>query len=306
MSDFLIIYGSLRSGTTMLRLMLNAHSRLTCPGETDFLVDDLDVEADRYDRAALEASRIYRASRAEMPADLDGKAATAAMIAQLHGGAPGPLMLMQHRELTKMIRLFPDVRVIHMLRDPRDVARSAIGMGWAGHVYYGAETWLKTERGWDEAAPLLKPEQVHEVKYEDLVRDPEGELSAICAFAGEAFEPGMLSYHASTSYEAPDVKLIEQWRRKQTPRELGLVEPLFGAMAAARGYEPSGCPAIHPGPVEKARLWLDNKLSIWKTRFRRYGYVDPLVYAIAGKLGLKGPEGAARRRIDAKAIEQLK
>lgn len=306
MTDFVIIYGSLRSGTTMLRLMLDAHSRLTCPGETDFLVDHIDVDADRYDREALEASRIYRASRASIPSDREGKAATEAMVAQLRGDAEGPLLLMQHRALRTMLRLFPDAKVVHMLRDPRDVARSAIGMGWAGNVYYGAETWLKTERGWDEAAPLLKPGQVHEVKYEDLVRAPERELAAICEFVGEAFEPAMLSYASSTTYEAPDVSLIEQWRRKQSPRELGLLEPLIGEMAAARGYAPSGADPIAPGPLARLGLWLDNKTSIWRMRVRRYGLLDPLVFAAAGRLGLRGPMRAAQRRIDEKAIAQLK
>lgn len=306
MRDFIIIYGSLRSGTTMLRLMLDAHSRIACPGETDFLVDHIDVAADRYDREALEASRIYRASHASIPADVDGKAATEAMIAQLGGDAAGPLMLMQHRGLRTMLRLFPDAKVVHMLRDPRDVARSAIGMGWAGNVYFGAETWLKTEREWDAAAPLLKPGQVHEVKYEDLVRDPAKELAAICAFAGETYEPAMLGYHASTTYAAPDVKLIEQWRRKQSPRELGLLEPLIGEMAAARGYAPSGVEPIAPGPLARAALLIDDKLSVWRWRIGRYGLIDPLVFAAAGRLGLHGTMRAAQRRIDAKTIAQLK
>lgn len=306
MSDFAIIYGSLRSGTTMLRLMLDAHSRIACPGETDFLVDHIDPAAGAYDRAALAANRIYRASRADMPAGLDGAAAARAMIGQLRGDAAGPLMLMHHRRLDRLLDLFPDAPVIHMVRDPRDVARSAIGMGWAGNTYYGAETWLTTERDWDAAAGRLRPGQVHDVKYEELVRDPAAALGAICAFVGEAFEPAMLTYHENTTYEAPDVGLIEQWRRKQTPRDLGLTEPLFGDRLTARGYEPSGHPPITPSAAEARRLWLENKRAIWRFRFSRYGVADPLTVAVAGKLGLVGLQRLAQRRIDAKVAQQVK
>ena len=60
------VYGALRSGTTLLRLMLDAHSRLSCPGETDFLFDHLRMQSDPpvYDEEALERNRIYRAHRA--------------------------------------------------------------------------------------------------------------------------------------------------------------------------------------------------------------------------------------------------
>ena len=55
MPDAVILYGALRSGTTMLRLMLDAHPALSCPGESDFLFDHLRAEADtwRYDRRKM-------------------------------------------------------------------------------------------------------------------------------------------------------------------------------------------------------------------------------------------------------------
>src|SRR6056297_1046670 len=56
------VYGALRSGTTLLRLMLDAHPSLSCPGETDFLFDHLSITDDGplLDEEALEQDRIYR------------------------------------------------------------------------------------------------------------------------------------------------------------------------------------------------------------------------------------------------------
>lgn len=40
--------------------------------------------------------------------------------------------------------------------------------------------------------------QILEVKYEELVTDPEGVVRRICAFLGEAYEPAMLDWHGRT------------------------------------------------------------------------------------------------------------
>jgi hypothetical protein len=71
-----------------------------------------------------------------------------------------------------------------MLRDPRDVGRSSIGMGWAGNSYYGIDHWLFSEREWDEAAPDLRPTNVMELRYEALFHDIDPELHRVCAFIG--------------------------------------------------------------------------------------------------------------------------
>ncbi|WP_425596530.1 sulfotransferase, partial [Roseobacter litoralis] len=36
-----VLYGALRSGTTLVRLILDAHPDICCPGERDFMVDSL-------------------------------------------------------------------------------------------------------------------------------------------------------------------------------------------------------------------------------------------------------------------------
>jgi len=44
-----------------------------------------------------------------------------------------------HRKFDKLLMIWPDAKFIHVVRDPRDVARSVVKMGRVGHVYYGAD-----------------------------------------------------------------------------------------------------------------------------------------------------------------------
>ena len=303
------MFGSLRSGTTLLRLMLDGHPRLVCPGETDFLSDHLIPAGDggwRYDLEALAADRTFQDSRARLPETDEALPAFASMVADLRGPSGQCLVLVLHRGLDRLLQLEPDIPVLHLLRDPRDVARSAIGMGWAGNVYHGADTWLVTETEWERVAPGLRPGQSLEVRYEMLVRKTEDVLGAICAFLGAEYDPEMLDYPDKSTYAPIDASLAEQWRSRQTPRELGLIEPLFDDLMIKRGYEPSGHPPIRPGPVERLRLRTEHSASVWRRRIARYGLRDPLVVSVCGKLGLPRLARPAQKRMDIITRRHLK
>lgn len=137
----------------------------------------------------------------------------------------------------------------NLLRDPRDVARSSIGMGWAGDVYHGAKHWVKTEGDWAACTPHLSTNQVLTVRYEDLVQDPQAELTRICTFADVKYQPAMLEYDIASTYSKPDMSRINQWKRKLSSHELGLIEGRVGDLLAASGYESSGvAPKILSAP----------------------------------------------------------
>lgn len=301
------VYGALRSGTTLLRLMLDAHPRLSCPGETDFIFDHLRGTGPkaRYDDAALERDRIYRAHRAlyaDRPLD---KLTPDALIARI-AGADNIAVLMLHRRISRALALYPDLRIIHFLRDPRDVARSSIGMGWAGNVYYGIDHWLDTETDWARIAPGLPPGQVLTIHYETLIGAPEDTLRNICGFLGVAYTPAMLEYDKTSTYDKPSKDLTVQWKRKQTPHEIGLVEAKIGPLLTATGYQPSGFAPHHPSGFEKLGLMLNNKRRHWTRRIQRYGLIDPVIVALARKLRAPGLSANAQRRIDAEDIKRLK
>jgi len=303
------VFGSMRAGTTVFRLMLNAHDAISNPGEVDFLFDHLVRNASgawAYDLPGLRENRIFRSQALEIPEGLDGMALLDSFLAQLQAKGDGIFTLNIHRGISHVAELLPECKVIHMLRDPRDVGRSSIGMGWAGNSYYGIDHWLVTEREWDAAVPNLRPENVMELRYEALFHDIDTELHRVCAFIGVPFQPGMLDYHLSTTYGPPDVKLVEQWKRKATPRELSLLEGKIGDMLTARGYALSGEPLARPVGAEAIRLFCGNKLSKWRRSTSKYGFSTIVMEKLTRWAGLHGVNRIYRRRINAIIQRSLK
>ncbi len=283
------LYGALRSGTTLFRLLLDHHPGLHNPGETDFLLDHIDPDPAhpsgwRYDRAALQEDRVFGACEIPLRAEVQGRDLLAAMIAALAAKASDRrLVLVFHRNAGKLAALLPDAPVLHLLRDPRDVARSSIGMGWAGNSYYGVDHWIATERGWDEA--VISPGRALDVRFEALMADLEAELTRICAFVALDFEPEMLRYHEHSTYGPPNPAIAQKWRQKISPREIARIEAKAGPLMAARGY-PAEMPAGPPGMMERAWLAVEHRVRRWRFNARRYGAALFFGHYAARMLGL--------------------
>ena len=79
----------------------------------------------------LRENRIFRSQALEIPEGLDGLMLLDSFLAQLQAKSDGIFTLNIHRGISHVAELLPECKVIHMLRDPRDVGRSSIGMGWA-------------------------------------------------------------------------------------------------------------------------------------------------------------------------------
>lgn len=308
MKNVIAVYGALRSGTTLLRLMLDGNSNLRCPGETDFLFDHLRLASDGswyYDRKALEHDRIYRAHCQRFGDAPEHALSLEEMVARM-GREGNTVVLMVHRNLDKLLTCFPDIRILHLVRDPRDVARSSVVMGWAGSPYFGIGHWIKTETSWEKGTSEIDAGQILALRYEDLIIRPKEYLTLVCAFAGVSYEPGMLEYDTDTTYSKPDASLIFQWKTKQTPREIGLVEGRLGDLLQIAGYEPSGHPPVFPRGIEKMVLSTQNRLAIWRVRTKRYGFLDPVLVRLAARLRIPALGYGAKLRMGRKAVKYLK
>ena len=294
-----VVYGPLRSGTTMIRLMLNGHPLLSAIGESDFIFDHVRLQGKswEYNISSLNSDRIYQDSPIRINNNLDGRAAAMDMADQIgkyNGGIP---VLMLHRHLSICAHLLPDLKVIRLMRDPRDVARSSVGMGWAGNLFHGLDSWLETERSWRTFSSNYPDVPKHVLRYEDLVTDPQRELEKICNFLGIEYNIEMLSYPSHTTYSAPDTRLAFQWKNNLKKHDIQLVEARAGNLWDDCGYERSGMPLLHLGPVGKKRLWLQNKAAVWRHLFRRHGIISPVARGIGRRFGWGKLERAAANRI---------
>lgn len=297
------VYGALRSGTTLLRLMLDAHPDIICPGETDFLFDHLGADGS-YDAQSMDDDRIWRGYREKQGLSGVPNSLTEAIATLAPNGKQGLMML--HRHLPQILANCPDVRIIHLLRDPRDVARSSIGMGWAGDVYHGVGHWIRTEQEWQNERHRMSDDQVLEVSYEELIRAPEQELTRICTFLGLNYDPAMLDYDQNSTYSKPDASLTEQWKRKLSQKEIGLIEGRIGPLLEQSGYQPSGLPVITLSPAEQRKAKWKNRRARLKVQVERYGIRDMVLFQAGQKLKWPGLSRAARRRMDAQDIKRLK
>ncbi|NDR55242.1 sulfotransferase [Pseudoruegeria sp. M32A2M] len=283
----------------MLRLMLDGHSALSCSGEHDFLFDHLHRRGPdwEYDLDGLRSDRIFLAQDLDLPDVTDGAAALAQLLSQiLAKGQKTCSVLMLHRGLDKAVALMPDAPIIHLLRDPRDVARSWVAMGWHGNPYCAVEGWIATEQLWSTVARDLREAPV-DLRYERLLADPEGELGRCCALLGIDYEQSMLSYDASSTYHAPDPSLAEQWRRKMPLQDLRLVEARLGDLLAARGYSSSGEPPLEVTKTQDIYLNLNDFVGRWRHLIGRYGLL-PVQRGFGRRLNIKSLQTSAQRRMD--------
>lgn len=309
--DGVFVCGAMRSGTTMFRLMLDTHGQIANPGEVDFLFDHLRPDPAhptgwRYDLEALRLDRIFNSKSLTLPEGKEGLDLLADFLAQFQARTPDKrLSFNLHHNLARAVRVLPAAKMIHMLRDPRDVARSSVPMGWAARPYYGIDHWIATEQSWRQAAQIADPDRIHELRYETLFADMETELKAVCAFIGVPYTADMLRYHENSSYAPPDPKLVAQWRHKCTDYDIALVEGKAGDLMAACGYAPTGAGHV-PRGFEALKLKIEQKLYLWRFGMKRYGSTLFWSEKLSRALKLRGANTRIKLRMNDIHQAQLK
>lgn len=285
-----MIVGSPRSGTTLLRFMLDAHPDLAIPPETGFLLleepgttegdemtarerfaaavtqyppdaptwPDFGLSAEAF-RQRLAAVRPFSAAEGfrlfyRMYADRFGK--------RRYGDkTPGYCGHLQAIE-----RLLPEARFVHLVRDGRDVAVSLRPRWFSpGHD-------IATQaRYWRDNVTAARTQgsgcrHYLELRYEDLLHEPEAMLRRVCRFVDLPFHPAMLRYHEHTpdrlqehrdrvrcdgrvvvtheerfrqqerTTHPPDLARIGQWRQALSPEECRQFEDVAGDLLDDLGY----------------------------------------------------------------------
>ena len=305
------LVGAERSGTTLLRLMLSHHPRIDCAPEFEFVVDGLPGDGGAPNLAAyrdmLRLDRVFLAHELAIDDTLDYSALVRSFLGQFAARSAGPIIgATCHRHFDRLEELWPGARYVYLLRDGRDVARSNIGMGWEGNVWYAAGRWRHAVEMWRAMCERLPAERRHEVRYEDLITDPERVLGGICAFLGTQYDAAMMSYDENSTYARPDAKLIHQWKRKLSPRELALLEGRIGGLLRECGYEESGVEPARVGALSKLPLWFDNRCRRFAFARRKYGLWLVLSHFASRALGLRGWRARvtlARNEVDARNLK---
>jgi hypothetical protein len=149
------------------------------------------------------------------------------------------------------------------------------------HVTVAA--WARAVDDARRAAHRLRRDQWHQLRYEDLVADPATELTRLCAFLGEDYDPVMASPSRLASVAVPASKRwhrrthdpvttqrVQSWRTRLTEAEIALCEAALGSRLVACGYQLSGAP--RPPRAEMLRYSiaaLPHRLAPAKRRLTR-------------------------------------
>lgn len=295
------LVGSERSGSTLLTHMLDHHPQIAWALGLEFAVAPLEKPGEWPPLAVyydyLDTNRIFQTSGLRVVPGLGYVELAHDFLAQERRRKGRPLVgATVHRNFDRLTWLFPACRFIHLVRDARDVSRSAIGLGFVGNVWRGAQWWVEAESLWSHLRRQLTDDRVHEVRYESLVREPLETLRRICDFIGVPYSPRMLSYPEDTKYKAPDAALADQWRRDMSAREIRIVEAVAGPLLVARGYALSGLPPLRLGSFEQ--LWLRENDRCRRIRFRigREGIALVAGEFLARRLGWRSAARRLQRR----------
>jgi sulfotransferase family protein len=206
------IVGMTRSGTTLLRLMLDSHPELTIPPETHFIPDligafnrgddtpetilPIFTENRRWGDFGLSEKDLLKALKGVEP--LDKPSYPARVFYQLYAKKQGkkrwgdktPGYATKLRRIQRTLR---EAHFIHMIRDGRDVALSLEQRQTGLTTEQVARRWRhrinRTRRAAKEVPNYI------EVRYEDLVTNPEATLERVCQFLKLDYHPKMLEYH---------------------------------------------------------------------------------------------------------------
>lgn len=281
-----------RSGSTLLRLMLDAHPQLAVP-PPGWLFDlvypylysygDLGQPANLLALAEdmLQAPTVGKWPVKPEPRDLVRAAPRptfAGLYEALHVAYANAEGKQRWGEKTprnafwidEIRALFPDAQFIHIVRDGRDQAIDiSDSLLWPYSVYSGANLWQRYVSAVRESATRLPVDAYFEIRYEDLCAEPETRIRRLCEFLREDFDPRMLAPHETRSARAwsehplhaktaqpISTKFCEMYKHRLPPADVAALEALIGETLKQFGYPLAGIP--RPAPARLAAQWLES------------------------------------------------
>jgi sulfotransferase family protein len=273
MQDPFFIVGNDRSGTTMLRLILDRGPDAAVPPESMFLTDfaaDLDAGEPRDAAATAELMRrVWEHPKVRLwelgtgppavPSGLVGEdayrfiaAAPFEAYAARHGKARwGDKTPHYVHHVDQLLRLWPGARFVVLVRDGRDVALSLKRMPFGPNNAWAAAQWWARGIRAGARAEREHPDAVITVRYEDLAERPADEVRRVCDFLGLSYSDDMLALeHVDPARIVPDqaawfptlfdginTSAVGRWRREMGARDRRIFAALAGAELAQLGYD---------------------------------------------------------------------
>jgi hypothetical protein len=233
----IFVIGCGRSGTTLLRMILDSHPRISCGEETKFLID-LQSIVTRY-WGLLSTYGLERAFWIDhiRRLYLDFQGAYLERRGKARWADKTPTYT---PHLPFIDELFPTAQYVHLLRDGHDVVAShRERWGWRAGARAANSIWVSYVRAARAFGARLPPGRFHELRYEDLVTTPEPTARALFAFLCEDWDPAVLQYQEQAHDTTERHAQFTQARRAESGEQATIYRSRVGAGKASLD------PALH-------------------------------------------------------------
>ena len=270
----LFVVGCGRSGTTMLRLMLDSNPEIAIPNESHFIpafwaIRHRYMRGGRLDAIQLTKDimktrhfRLWKVPQENVLQEIKAldSPTFSEMIhsvflsyAKLHGrirwGDKTPKYVLF---IPLLANLFPDSLFVHLIRDGRNVVLSYLSLPWGpGNIWKAAWKWRRDVTAGRTAGKRLGSSRYLELRYESLVEQPQRVLEKVCDFAGIPYSEKMLEYHRDgserlqwpdgmrfhASSTRPPAVSTRDWRSQMTADHQMCFEAVTGDLLTDLGYE---------------------------------------------------------------------
>jgi hypothetical protein len=252
MNPFVFIVGCPRSGTTLLKRMMNAHRDIAITRETHWITQLLKGEnavspnmpvthalvsrllthkrfirmRGDFTRMRVDQTALERLLALKEPVTF---AQLVTAVFDLYGEGAGKRLVGDKtpryvRHVANLHDLWPEAKFVHLIRDGRDVCSSVLNWDKGNRAVIRMSTWEQdpvstTALWWEQLVRLgredgtaLGPQLYHELRYEALVSEPVKTCEALCAFLGVPYDERMLRFHEGRTRDDPALDAKHAWR----------------------------------------------------------------------------------------------
>ncbi|WP_414588370.1 alpha/beta fold hydrolase [Scytonema sp. PCC 10023] len=262
----IFILSSPRSGSTLLRVMLAGHPSLFSPPELHLLPFNTMREREEQlnlshlgeglQKAFMEIHNLDAAASQGLVRDMEQQNLSIKQVYQRLQESIGPRLLVDKSPSYAVNRailergeaIFANSKYIHLVRHPYPVIESFVrmrmqkmaGLGDENPYQVAEQVWTKSNQNILDFLIQIEPERHHQIRYEELVKEPGETLSRLCDFLNIDFDSALLQpydgdrmtkgvYQSSLSISDPnflkhdsvDSSLGDKWKTIQLPHRLG-------------------------------------------------------------------------------------
>jgi|SRR5690554_3393229 len=311
----LFVIGMPRSGTKLLRAILNNHSKIFIPDIEVVVIPRL---LSRYGVSVLSEEDVNNVIRelkqsvfffyylkksdfnfSNLKNGNSVREILSIMMQELAGSSneydfygdksPGNI---DHPEL--LFSCFPKARFIHIVRDPRDYALS-VNNAWGKSRVRAAVRWRESIQKFLDAADVFE-DRVLEVRYEDLLESPAQTILRCTNFLGLNYEPDMIKLSTSVENlgDARSASIEKgnkgKYEKLMSPRGLRLIEDYTAPLLDYYGYPHSSCLGIAKKPPYffLKLLSILDAITLIRFNIKWYGFYGGIRKLISGFRSMTG------------------